>query len=128
MKTTWIAAAFAVTATVTVACSGGGGGSGGGGDGGTSSSGSGGGSGSSSGSSSGGGNQLVSCTFGTVVCDTGVTATACTSTSGTVVPSCPTANLVGCCKKGMAETCYYAGVVSMQQTCMQTGGTWSTTP
>lgn len=81
-----------------------------------------------SGSSSSGGNQLVGCTFGGFVCDVGIPAADCTGTSGTVVPSCPTANLVGCCKKTASETCYYAGVTSMQQSCMQSGGTWSTTP
>lgn len=51
--------------------------------------------------------------------------------------SCPTANLIGCCKNapnGYPETCYYtgftedAGTLTAQSVCSKVGGTWVTTP
>jgi hypothetical protein len=35
-------------------------------------------------------------------------AMVCTEGDGLVVPSCPTANLVGCCQGYDGETCYYS--------------------
>jgi hypothetical protein len=57
---------------------------------------------------------------------------ACTSQSGSVVSSCPSANLVGCCKVTMGglgvNECYYFGTASVdQQACTMASGTWSTT-
>jgi hypothetical protein len=59
----------------------------------------------------------------------------CSAINGTVVSSCPTAGLVGCCKTTASgytsEQCYYAddsGVPasSDQQSCTTGNGTWST--
>jgi hypothetical protein len=56
---------------------------------------------------------------------------ACTGQSGTVVTSCPSTNLVGCCKVVMGgigvDECYYFGTASVdEQGCMGAMGTWST--
>jgi hypothetical protein len=57
---------------------------------------------------------------------------ACKAQSGaSVVTSCPSASLVGCCTQTQAgvavEACYYFGTASTdQQACTQAAGTWST--
>ncbi len=57
---------------------------------------------------------------------------ACTSSGGTVVSSCPTANLVGCCTTTAAsytdEACYYgSGTASTYESaCTSASGTWAT--
>jgi hypothetical protein len=54
----------------------------------------------------------------------------CTQQGGTLVPSCPSANLVGCCTVTStavaAEECFYDAANSGQQMCTTRGGTWST--
>jgi hypothetical protein len=46
--------------------------------------------------------------------------------------TCPTANLIGCCKTAAQETCFYPPLTAAEgmQTCINDGdaGTWSTTP
>jgi len=62
----------------------------------------------------------------------------CTASNATFVASCPTTALLGCCHQTMAgislADCYYdilddaGGPPTFQANCMQSGGTWSTTP
>ena len=90
--------------------------------------GSGGGSGGSSGSSSGGGTGFCQSTS---VCISGLSSSTCSTEGGTLVASCSTTNLVGCCKfsGSSLEECYYAGTASsLQSACTQSNGTWSTSP
>ena len=59
---------------------------------------------------------------------------ACSQNSGTIVSSCPTASLVGCCTYDSAgyttEACYYEGTADqfMSACESQSNGTWSTSP
>jgi hypothetical protein len=55
---------------------------------------------------------------------------ACSNQGGSIVSSCPTDNLVGCCavtSSGIsAQNCYYFGTSSVDQTgCTGAGGTWT---
>jgi hypothetical protein len=56
----------------------------------------------------------------------------CMTNMGTVVSSCSTTGLVGCCTYAAATTlvyCSYSGTASADQTsCTTMGGTWSTSP
>jgi hypothetical protein len=133
VETPWIHLALA-TLTLVLGCSSS---SGGGGDGG--------GSGSSSGGSGGSSYSCQIVTSGKNECDTskGVPAgdlsgleMQCTQNmSGKIVPSCPTTNVIACCtvvvsQGASVEGCFYQGetMPTTQAQCMQSGGTYSTTP
>jgi hypothetical protein len=61
---------------------------------------------------------------------------SCIADKGTVMVSCPTAKLVGCCTDNgemTTEVCSYVGsdrgtATSQATFCMEAGGNWSTTP
>jgi hypothetical protein len=52
----------------------------------------------------------------------------CKAANGTVGSACSATGLVGCCKYGTAENCFYtaAAAASGESTCAMTGGVWST--
>ena len=56
----------------------------------------------------------------------------CTQQMGTIGTGCPSANLLGCCKTSTSEVCIYMGsqvtADSEMMSCMQSMGTWSTSP
>lgn len=57
--------------------------------------------------------------------------TACTNNGGSIVASCPSASLTGCCTNTSSSyteaACYYGGSATDYQTaCLQANGTWST--
>jgi hypothetical protein len=59
----------------------------------------------------------------------------CTEGGGTPGPTCPSANLIGCCKVTAGgftgRNCYYTGEGpegALKKNCDVQGGTWSTTP
>jgi hypothetical protein len=136
-------AAFVAMSTFIFGCSSSSGGGSGGADAGNSSSG-GGSSGTDAGSSSGGGSSGMT----KVICYTPAATTPmcvitevpsneaalqekdCTTTGsapGTIVTSCPTQGLSGCCTIGANETCYYGGGAS-DNGCDGAGAVWTTTP
>ena len=70
------------------------------------------------------------------VTDAGSMRATCVSGGGTVVVSCPTTDLIGCCTTkdsilGTGENCNYIGTgtaASEQSFCTSIAGTWTTTP
>jgi len=90
----------------------------------------------------GGDSDSVSCVGSPAECTTwtlpqpdevGYLKQTCTSGGGTIVPECPSANLIGCCTdftgESLSETCYYSsgGSTETQADCKAAGGTWATT-
>lgn len=92
---------------------------------------------SSSSSSSGGSNTVPfscttgdSCSFQLVTPSLATTVTEnCMGAGGTVGTGCAATGLVGCCKYGTSENCFYttSSAAGAESTCSTTGGVWSTT-
>jgi hypothetical protein len=76
-----------------------------------------------------GGGPTGACNMGASnLCVTGLSISACSSAGGTLMSTCPSAGLAGCCTSSNIETCFYAPLTAMDAMAACTSGTFSTAP
>ena len=79
--------------------------------------------------SAGGGGPTGACNMGSSnICISGIDVNTCSAAGGTLMSTCPSAGLAGCCTSSGIETCFYSPLTASDAMAACKNGTFSTAP